>query len=59
LGLPDTGWHTIDIYFKDKKHIHLKSLTFFIADAQRKLRRPKTDTTKISAFLNFGIEAVN
>lgn len=47
LGLPDIGWHTIDIYFKDKKHIHLKSLTFFIADAQQRLRRPKTDGVDI------------
>lgn len=41
LGLSDVSWHTIDIYFRDKTHIHLKSVTFFIEKEDGKLRRPK------------------
>lgn len=43
LGLPDIAWHAIDIYFWDKTHIHLKSVTFFIERENRKLQRPKTN----------------
>lgn len=43
LGLSDISWHTIDIYFRDKTHIHLKSVTFFIEKDDGKLRRPKTN----------------
>lgn len=40
LGLPDIAWHTMDIYFRDKTHIHLKSVTFFV-ERDGKLKRPK------------------
>lgn len=43
LALPDISWHTMDIYFRDKTHIHLKSVTFFIERDQRQLERPKAN----------------
>lgn len=43
LGLSDISWHTIDIYFQDKTHIHLKSVTFFIERDNRKLQQPRTN----------------
>lgn len=50
LGYPDTTWYTIDIYFNDSTHIHLKSLTFFIQQEDGKLRRAKTKKQDIAIF---------
>src|SRR5690554_114059 len=43
LSLSDVAWHTIDIYFKDKTHIHLKSVLFFTEKRGGKLRRLKSN----------------
>ncbi len=43
LSLSDVSWHTIDIYFKDKTRLHLKSVIFFAEKQGRKLRRLKTN----------------
>ena len=43
LSLPDISWHSIDLYFKDQTHIHLKSLVFFLQTDNQKFKRPKTD----------------
>lgn len=42
LSVSDVSWHTIDIYFRDKTHIHFKSVTFFI-ERDGALKRPKTN----------------
>ena len=62
LCLSDVSWHTIDIYFRDKTHIHLKSVTFFM-ERDGALKRPKTNdanTTVVqrdqAAYRNFVIE---
>ncbi|WP_146191054.1 hypothetical protein [Sphingobacterium athyrii] len=49
LGLQDISWHTIDIYFKNRKHIHLKSVTFFIERNGEELERPKTNEIDIAS----------
>src|SRR5699024_2425831 len=43
LSLPDVSWHTIDIYFKDKTRIHMKSVLFFTEKQEGKLRRLKSN----------------
>ena len=43
LSLSDVAWHTIDIYFKDKMRLHLKSVIFFAEKQEGKLRRLKTN----------------
>ena len=43
LSLPDVSWHTIDIYFKDKTRIHMKSVLFFTEKQGGKLRRLKSN----------------
>lgn len=43
LSLSDVAWHTIDIYFKDKMRLHLKSVIFFTEKQEGKLRRLKTN----------------
>lgn len=43
LSLSDVSWHTIDIYFKDKTRLHLKSVIFFAEKQEGKLRRLKTN----------------
>lgn len=62
LSLSDISWHTIDIYFQDKTHIHLKSVTFFV-EQNGQLKRPKTNETDIEkvrknriAYRNFVVE---
>ena len=42
LSLSDVAWHTIDIYFKDKMRLHLKSVIFFTEKQEGKLRRLKS-----------------
>lgn len=43
LSLSDVAWHTIDIYFKDKMRLHLKSVIFFTEKQEGKLRRLRTN----------------
>lgn len=43
LSLSDVSWHTMDIYFKDKMRLHLKSVIFFTEKQEGKLRRLRTN----------------
>src|SRR5699024_10982735 len=48
LSLSDVSWHTIDIYFKDKMRLHLKSVIFFTEKQEGKLRRLRTNEEDIA-----------
>ncbi|KGE13414.1 hypothetical protein [Sphingobacterium deserti] len=52
LGLSDVSWHTIDIYFTNKLHLHLQSVTHYIEREDQKFTRSKineADITKAKA----------